>query len=207
MGQLFAMDGKVNNFLRRVSDLVILNLLWLVCCLPVVTIGAATTALYRVTIEMARNEESYIVSVFFEALKENFKQATRIWIGVLAAGIILYFDFYAVNRVGGIVGMILAAGVLLTAILIGMTVCYVFPILACFQNRTLHAVKNAVLMSVAHLPYTLLIMLLSCGPIFLIFIMSENLILAGFIDVVLGEALFALLNAHLFQRIFKRYGY
>ena len=67
----------------RVADLIILNLIFIVCCIPIVTIGPALTALYYMTLKMARNEETYIIRGFFKSFKENFRQAIVIWLIIL----------------------------------------------------------------------------------------------------------------------------
>ena len=78
MGRFFNMDSPVMNFLGRVADLVWLNILYIICCLPIFTIGAATSALYYVTMKMVADEEGYITKSFFKSFKDNFKQATII---------------------------------------------------------------------------------------------------------------------------------
>ena len=60
MSRAFNFEGPVFTFLSRLADLFWLNLLFIVCCIPVITIGAATTALYYVTLKMAKDEEGYI---------------------------------------------------------------------------------------------------------------------------------------------------
>ena len=80
MGALFNLENPVWNFMGKVADLVILNLLALICSIPIVTIGASWTAMYYVTIKIVRKEEGYIIRDFFRSFKENFKQATIIWL-------------------------------------------------------------------------------------------------------------------------------
>ena len=74
MNRFFSMDNKFFQAMGRIADLLILNLVFLVCCIPVVTIGPALTALHYVTLKMARNEESYIIRSFFKSFKQNFRQ-------------------------------------------------------------------------------------------------------------------------------------
>ena len=78
MNRFFNMDNKFFVFMGRVADLLLLNFLCILCCIPVVTAGASITALYYVTLKMARDEESYIARSFFRSFKQNFKQATII---------------------------------------------------------------------------------------------------------------------------------
>ncbi|MBO5999901.1 MAG: YesL family protein, partial [Lachnospiraceae bacterium] len=71
MGNLFSMDSPLMKVLSRVADLLILNLLTVVCCIPVITAGAAFSAMYYVLLKMVRGEEGYIVKQYFKAFKEN----------------------------------------------------------------------------------------------------------------------------------------
>ena len=102
MGRFFNMDSPLFSFLNRVADLIILNLLTLVCCIPIFTVGAAMTGLNYVCLKMVRNEEGYIVRGFFKSFKQNFKQATIIWLIILLAIIVLAGDFYIFTYSGGI---------------------------------------------------------------------------------------------------------
>lgn len=68
MNNIFNPDNKFFSFMGRVADLMILNLLCIVCCIPVVTAGPAIAAMYYITLKMARNEESYVVKGFFPFL-------------------------------------------------------------------------------------------------------------------------------------------
>ena len=93
MGGLFAADGKLAQILGNIADLVILNVLWIVCSIPIVTAGAAATAFYSVTLKLIKNEESYVTRSFFRAFRENFKQSTIVWLVLLAVAAVLGCDF------------------------------------------------------------------------------------------------------------------
>ena len=73
MGRFFNMDNKFFTVMGRIADLCILNIICLVCCIPIVTAGASITAMYYVTLKMVRNEEAYIVRSFFKSFKDVFK--------------------------------------------------------------------------------------------------------------------------------------
>ena len=88
---LFNYDNPVWRFIGKLGDLIILNVLWIVCSIPIFTIGASTTAVYYVTLKMVRDEEDSTIKSFFRSFKSNFKQATAIWLILLAAGAVLAF--------------------------------------------------------------------------------------------------------------------
>ena len=91
---LFNYDNPVWRFIGKFWDVLILNVLWLVCSIPIVTIGASTTAMYYVTLKLARDEDGYTIRSFFKSFKENFRQATVIWLIFLAVVFLLGFDLY-----------------------------------------------------------------------------------------------------------------
>ena len=98
MGKLFSLDNPFWRSLNTVADMLILNLLYVACCLPVITVGAATSALYAVSMKLAsKDEDIYVTRSFFRAFVSNFKQATLIWLIFLGIGAFLLYDLYLVN--------------------------------------------------------------------------------------------------------------
>ena len=94
MGRLFDLESPLFVFLGKLADLLILNILTLICCIPVFTIGASLTAMNYVALKMVRNEETYIVKSFFKSFRQNFRQATLIWLIYLLVFVILIGDFF-----------------------------------------------------------------------------------------------------------------
>ena len=101
MNNIFEWNGPFYRFLAKIVDLLLLNALFLISCLPIVTIGSALTAMYSITIKMARNEDVSIIRGYVAALQKNFKQSTIIWLILLAVGIVLYMDYYYLNQYTG----------------------------------------------------------------------------------------------------------
>lgn len=99
---LFCRDSPLWRALTKVVDLIWLNILFVICCIPVFTVGAALSAMYSVTLKMCVNEEGAISQDFFKAFRENFKQATILWGIMLGIGIFLIADFLMVPLLGSI---------------------------------------------------------------------------------------------------------
>ena len=91
---IFNYDNPVWRFIGKLCDVLILNVLWIICSIPLVTMGASTTAVYYVTLKLVRDEEGPIIRSFFKSFKENLKQATVIWLILLMVGGLLGFDLY-----------------------------------------------------------------------------------------------------------------
>ena len=203
MGKLFAMDGKVVNILNRAADLVILNVLWLLCCIPIVTIGASNTALQYVALKMARNEESYVARTFFRVFRENFRQSTIVWGILLLVIAVIAGDLYVVTQMELPAGQIMAVPFVLLAFLTLITAQYLFPVMAFFENSTKKVIRNSFLMAVAHLPYTLAVTAIGLIPVLIL--LFTNIIMAVFINIIIAVSLCTWLNAFLFRKLFDRY--
>lgn len=206
MDRLFNMDNKFFTVMGRVADLIMLNVVFLICCLPVVTIGASLTALHYVTLKMARNEESYIIKSFFKSFKQNFKQATIINLIMLVIGAVLYLDLNIVNSFSKSVAQILYVLFIAFGILYLMVFLYIYPVLAKFYNSVKNTFRNAFLMSIRHLPYTILMAVITIAPaaVFMIqsFRVQSTVIM---LLILMGFALEAFINGHFLVKIFDNY--
>ncbi len=203
MNRVFNFEGPVFTFLSRLADLFWLNLLYILCCIPVVTAGAATTALYYVTLKMAKDEEGYITRSYFKSFKDNFIQATVLWLIVLVVLFVMFIDLRIANS-GSIANdavrnvVIVAVGVM--TIVVAMILTYLFPILAQFDNTTKNTIKNAFLISVRHLPYTVLMIIITTLPVALIWFFPALLLI-----VVIMFSVIAYINSGFLNRIFVLY--
>lgn len=204
MGTAFSPDGALYRWMSRFANLVFLNVLWIICCIPVITAGAATTAMYAVLLKMIKDEESYVVKGFFHAFTRNFKQATAIWLIVLLyAGILLtevVFCIHAPNQNA----KWLVLPITLFAFIGLLTVTYVFPVLSFFDDSIKGTIKNAFLMAVGYLPNTIIIIIVNIMPLFLVWFFSGFLVLVTFVDLVVGFSFCAWLNAHRLRIIFEK---
>lgn len=203
MNRVFNFEGPVFTFLSRLADLFWLNLLYILCCIPVISAGAATTAMYYVTLKMAKNEEGYITRSFFKSFKENFVQATLMWLAVLLVVFILFIDLRIAGS-GSIPGtsvknvVTVAVGVM--AIIVSMILMYLFPLLAQFDNTVKNTIRNAFLISIRHLPYTVLMMILTVLPVALIWFFPALLLI-----VVIMFSATAYIKSGFLNRIFELY--
>lgn len=206
MGRFFNMDNKFFVFMGKVADLCMLNLLCIACCIPVVTAGASLTALYYVTLKMVRNEEAYIFRSFFKSFKENFKQATIINVIMLIVAVLLYLDTNIAGNMGQTTGKILRMIFAVFTLLYVMVLLYVYPVLAKFYNSIKNTFKNAFLMAIRHLPFTILMLLICACPILILFIPSFQIQMSLILLFILfGPAVIAYANSHFFVKIFDRY--
>ena len=162
MKNLFDPDRTVMRGLTALSDIILLNLCFLLCCIPLVTAGAAWSALYGAYLR--QREGDGVVRLFFSGFRRSFRQATIVWLILAGAGTVLALDFRliaALASVPAVVTVLLYLGALLLA---GMGL-YVFPMIAVFEDTTPRMLKNALILSITALPRTLLLGLLAALPL------------------------------------------
>lgn len=205
MGGLFNMDNKFFTVMSRVADLMILNIIWIICCLPIVTIGASTTALYYVTMKMVKNEEAYIVKSFFKSFKQNFRQSTIIWLIVLVVGIVFALDLYILLQVDISFENIIRYGIYAMMAIYFLITAYIFPVLAKFYNSIKNTFKNAFFISIRHLPYSIAILAVNIVPMVVVLFVDGAFQYGSLLFILLGFSLIAFCNSYMFIKIFDRY--
>ena len=151
MRKFFDMESPLMRGLGTAADLLVLNLLTLLCSLPVVTLGAALTAMNDVTTRIVRGEEGYVTRDFFRAFAGNFKKGALLGLLLLLCGAILFVDYLAAAQYAPPLRIGIAAiGVILLAIAF-----YAFALLARYENTLPATVKNAGRLAVGYFPRTL----------------------------------------------------
>ena len=172
---MFGIDSKFYEVVSKIADLVVLNLLFVLFSLPIITMGASTTALYGVTKKMAENREGYIFRNFFQLFKENFRQSTVMWIILLVAAMIPTVDLYIINSLEKTVITTALKGLMLaTALTVLLVFLYAMALQSTFENTIKNTLKNAFLMGIGYFPWTLLILLITLLPIILIVLLGKT---------------------------------
>lgn len=193
-------DSPLMQTLGKLADFMWLNILTLVCCLPIVTVGASMTAMHYMAIKLVRNEEGYITKGFFSSFRKNFKQATLIWLLLLLIIGILATDYYIMTTSGLEFNMVIWVLIAVVGIFVLFTALYVFAVQAKFENTIPRTIKNAFLMSFLQLPKTVLMVICHAIPIFLLLFVYE----AFPVVFMLGIAMPAWVTAKLNNKLFKR---
>lgn len=200
MGKFFDMDSPVMRFLNRVGDLMILNFLMIICCIPIITVGAALTAMHYVLLKIVRGEEGYLVRGFFKSFRANFKQATIIWLFMLLVVVVYIGDVWIFNYSGLAFPKALIIAVVAVAVVLLMIAVYVFPVLARFENSVKNTLKNAMLLAFANLPRTILMI----GCYILPFILGYFSTYALLFVILFGISAPAYASAWIYSGIFKK---
>lgn len=200
MDKIFNLDSPVMQALNKVADLIWLNILTMVCCIPIITVGAALTAQHYVVLKMVRNREGYITRSFFKSFKANFKQATCIWLIFLAFILMFVGDVYIFTYAKMEFPRILVILVCAAAIILSLIGVYVFPVLARFDNSIKNTIKNSFMIAIISLPRTIVMVLINLLPIALVYL-SMRLVP---ISALFGFSGTAYLCALLYNGVFKK---
>lgn len=155
---LFSINSPFAAAVNKFVQMIWVGILWFVCSIPFVTVGAATTALYEVLLKMEKNQEGYVGASFLRAFRENLKGATIVWIPLSAAEIVFGVNLFYYAMLGGrmflVQSVVFAVLLLLTVVLSG----YAFPVLARFENTTAGTLRMAAVLAVRNPGWTALIL-------------------------------------------------
>ena len=199
--KFFSYESKFSQILLKLCWSCYLNLLWFVCSLPIVTIGASTTALYYASLKLVREEDSSLTRQFFRSFRENFKQATVLWLILLGVGLFLGADGYILYHLRlsaagplAVMWTLILAVVIAASVVYVIVLLYVFPLLASVCNTNRAMLKNAFLIGTHYLFATILIFAIHFAMFFVVVAWFTPLI-------VFGEGLCALISAWLLNSI------
>ena len=197
----FTPDSKFMHFCSRLVELTCINLLWMLCCLPVFTIGASTTAMIT-ALYAQKAEEPCGSKVFFGAFRKSFRQATVLWLLMLLFGAMLVMDYVIVASLEfpGRMAVIVLLFFLAFALLLfgGM----IFPLLSQFPGGLKEMTINTILLCLANLPKMLLVTAMNLLPLLLAVVLPQVFVLAGFVFLVCGFSLMALYDITVMEKIF-----
>lgn len=206
MSKLFRMDSPLMRFLTKIADLMVLNILFCVTSIPLITIGASWTALYSVTLKMVRDEEGSVSRSYFRSFRQNFRQATLLWLGVLVVLALLVLDIRVLNGMSeGTAPGLLRVGVEILALLGIMVLQYLFPSLARFEASLADTLKNACMMVLAHLPKTALMTAAAVGAVWITLINNTTIAVGLMVWPLIGFSLMAFGNSGILRKIFDNY--
>lgn len=199
MNRIFNMDNGFFRTLSKLVDCIWLNFLFVLTCIPIFTIGASMTALYYTMQKVIRNDRGYVSSEYWHALKTNFKQATLTWLIVLAVGLLTFFDIQfmkAMDKAGQPLGKAYVFFQVLLALEI-LWCTYLFPYMSRFINGMKATMKNAALIAVLNLPWTLLILVLLVVTGLIMYLIP--------IGIFFAPVLFTWVLNRILERVFRKY--
>lgn len=200
---IFNLDSPIGRAMNMLADIMILSVLWVVCSLPVFTVGAATTALYYASMRSVRQEGS-VFKDFFHAFRDGFRQSSFVTLIFAVIAVVIGADFWILSRIalaGENVLQIVLYGIIL---LLVMVASYLFPLLARYEANLKTHLKNAFLLSVSSPAITVILAALNIAPVLLFLWKSEWFFRLLPVISILWFGVAAHINSRLLLRLFAR---
>ena len=199
MGELFNLDNKFFQGINKIVDCICLSFLWVLLCIPVVTAGAATTALYYTVNKVIRNNRSYIWKEFWHAFRTNFKQSTLVWLILIFIYVIMGIDCYIMfqyAKAGVSYGSLYIVFAVLMLI-VTMWANYLFPYMARFENTLKAVLKNCVIMALLNLGKSVVLLVLFLAAFVVTYVF--------FPAIMILPAVYMLLANFILEKVFVKY--
>ena len=170
MGNLFNMDNAFFRFMGKLFDVVALNLVFIIVCIPLVTIGPAISALYYASVKSIRRDRSYPIKEFFKAFKRDFKQSFIVGLILVLAAAIIYVDIrfvvdYIKNNFTAMRYVYLVIGLVISFISV-----YIFPLISRFSLKISGLFRLSFYLAIRHLLTTIVSIILLFGGFVLVYI-------------------------------------
>lgn len=203
MGNIFRPDSPLMRFMMLITNLIILNILWLLCCIPVVTAGAATVAMHTVLLGYIAGKDDAVVKPFFRAFRENFRTVTPLWLVNFLIGAVMAAEIFYLSVGDTALWLKVLFGVLL--FLYTAATSYLYPLLARYQTTRKAAVFNSFALALRHLLSSVCVVTLNALPVALLVGFPEIFWKTVLIWTLTGFSLIAYLNLRILLPVFKKY--
>ena len=205
MNSLFNFNNPLMRFLSRILDILYLNLLFLLCCLPIITIGPSFSALYYCLLKILRDQDSSITTMFFHSFKTNLKQGISLTLFFIGVVLILLLNIYLCTQLDGELFEYIKIFIYVIFVCFIGIISYAFPFLAQFDNSLKNIIKYSFFLAISNFGYTFIIMGLNSVPFLLFYFLPELFLytLPGWLTF--GFAIIALINAKFFVKIFNKF--
>lgn len=204
MANLWRPDSPFMQKMTLVTNLLILNILWILCSIPIFTIGASTSAMYSVLFAYRRKETDSVLKPFFVAFKRAFVKGTICWVILLALIVALGYDVILLIY-GAELDLFLCIPVILVGLLVIIVGAYFFPQLALFDNRPVAMVKNCFLLFILYPLQSIAVVILTLFPLILFLFIPQLFWFTFLLWVLIGISLLGYINTFLLLMIFKKY--
>ena len=197
----FNVNSPVFSFLDTFARFVCLNVVFLITCLPVVTIGTAVCALYQTMFKYIENEDIKLVNTYIGRLKSNLADGTKAFLLLFLAAAIISYNLFFWYNLKSTLGMMVFGIMILAAIALVISSVFLFPLVAHFKNTLFRTVENSFFISVRNLRMTVILLLIDAGAFSLAYF-------SGFFRVmyiIFGLAFIIYCKSLIISKVFQKY--
>lgn len=199
MSKLFSLDSGLYKFMSRLFDMLKLNAMWLLCSIPIITMGAATTAAYTITLKMVDEEEGYIAGPFLKEFKANLFKGSAIGIIQLIAMWAISLDFQLSKASEEYGTLCFVVGIIATLMTISHFI-YAYPLLARYENSIINTLRNSHSICVKYFPKTIFLVITLFVEYLIFYQMHWTLLFFG---IIIGPACFILTISGFARQFFR----
>ena len=190
------------RFMMLITNLIALNVLWLLGCIPIVTAGASTVAMHTVLLSYINRKDDAVLKPFFRAFRENFRTVTPLWLMNLLVGAVMVAEIVYLAA-GAELWLKVVFGVLL--LIYGVATSYLYPLLARYETTARQALLNSFMLPVRHLLSSVCVVTLNVLPVFLLVAFPELFWKSILLWTVIGFSLIAYLDLKILLPVFQKY--
>lgn len=200
----FRGDSAYSQIMTKVFDIFWLSVISILCCIPVITIGASLSSLYYVMLKLVRDEETAVTRNYFKAFKQNFVQSLPVTLLLLVIIGILTADFHILGQNGSQNASIIYGCCVVILLAAAAVFSYVFPLMARYQNTLRRTFENAARLAASHLWQTVVMVLVNLFPLGWFLISAETFAAVFWIWVFVGMGIQSFVNSLIIRKIFDR---
>ena len=200
----FRGDSAYSQIMTKVFDIFWLSVISILCCIPVITIGASLSSLYYIMLKLVRDEETAVTRNYFKAFKQNFVQSLPVTLLLLVIIGILTADFHILGQNGSQNASIIYGCCVVILLAAAAVFSYVFPLMARYQNTLRRTFENAARLAASHLWQTVVMVLVNLFPLGWFLISAETFAAVFWIWVFVGMGLQSFVNSLIIRKIFDR---
>lgn len=204
VSEVFHPDGRLYQWVLKVYEILVLHFLFLVASIPLVTIGASTTALYAAWFKIwDGTDRGKLAATFFAEFRSNFVKSSVVWLAMAALGAACFFVIYP-YAIGPAVRAFppLTFAVILVVAIVALTAGYIFPMLARFENTAWKTVSNAFLVAMSNMAVSVIVFMINCALLAAGFVISGHLVIV-WLFASFGVASFC--NSWILDKVFAKY--
>ena len=206
MNEFFNKDSFAMRFLTALGNLILVNMIFIITCIPIITIGASLSALYRITFAIHCKEDVSVIRTYFSTFKSSFKQSTILWLPTCAALIFFLYEIYLLFFVLDPQYGLFQIPVWIMIFIILSIWIYSFPMIGLYEQPLKQTLKNSIILSVTNLPVTISTIVVKGGILFLCLAIPKVGVVIGSFYILFGFSLSAHTTAFFLKRIFEKYG-
>ena len=206
MNEFFNKDSFAMRFLTQLGNLILVNIIFIITCIPIVTIGASLSALYRVTFAIHCKEEVTVLRTYFDTFRSSFKHSTIISVPTTAALLFFLYEIYLLFFVLDPKYALFQIPVWIMILIILSIWIYSFPMIGLYEQPLKQTIKNSLILAVTNLPVTISTIIVKGGILFLCLAIPKVGVIIGSFYILFGFSLSAFITAFFLKRIFEKYG-